>query len=256
MSFAESELVDSFEGQVQIVIRSAIIGSSLLALSLSQAQSYPINSDYSQKQTSNIVPFNRKSVIAMDTKEQIVVENRGPIKSIKLPLGWLAGDIKSGGIGQRLSEKFHPATSEQLTITVFYRGLPLNKIDADAFASILRDKPANTGTQILTPKEIRTLSAVMGRSNAGNNQFTNPDNKIPRAFHLRSAWTTKIKGRTVLAVDGEFIAAVPLTEYQGIFADTDGTGQRVQEIFLAGPPDLFKTSLKPFKDSLETIEWK
>ena len=241
---------------MQTVKRLAITVSCLLALSLSATRAGPGYSDNFIAPKTELVDFNRKSVIAMDTKEQIVVENRGPIKQIKLPPGWVAGDIKSGGIGQRLSEKFHPAAAEQLTITVFYRGLPVNPDDAAAFIELLRAKPANTGTQLLTPKEIRALRSVMGKSTAGNNQFTNPDPKIPRAFNLRSAWTVKIKGKTLLVVDGEFIAAVPLTEYQGIFADTDGSGQKVQEIFLSGPPDLFKTSLKPFKDCLESIEWK
>ncbi len=117
------------------------------------------------------------------------------------------------------------------------------------------------------PKEIRELAEVMGSGTVGNNQFTNKvaaGSKSAPTFHLRSAHTMKLNGKTVLSVQGDFVEPQdplrkPVNAYEGIFVDggiDPCTGRRkIQEVFMHGPASRLMLYRKQFVNTLNSIEW-
>lgn len=189
--------------------------------------------------------------------ERLTVNDRGPIKSMQLPEGWSLSDTVTGGIGQRLQEKYSPGDGSDTTLSVYYRGLPLNDQGADAFKQILASKPADSRSEVLTPREIRLLKDVMGPLTIGNNQYTNDGSTAPPNFHVGVAATTKINGKTVLEVDGNFVDSNgnPVNHYRGIFADANGDGKVVEQVMLEGT-DQFSKHLKSYKEAIHSIQWQ
>ncbi len=190
---------------------------------------------------------------------------RGPIESISMPPGWVLGRMQSNGEGKL--EIFRPAADPWCQMDIYYRGAATSKPAADAFAHILETKPANVRCEVLLPKEIRELSEVMGLATIGNNQFTNrvpAGSKYAPNFHIRSAHTMKVNGKTVLAVQGDFIEPLdplqkPVNSFEGIFIDggidSNTGGRKIQELFLQGPASRVSSYRKQFSDTMNSIGW-
>lgn len=192
------------------------------------------------------------------TRSGVALNDRGPIKNIDMPAGWTQRDLQSGGIGNRSLETFAPPNDKDVGISVFYGGLPASDKSAQAFLRVLNDNPATDGPEKLTPSEIKELSEVMGRLQAGDNQYTNTGRYRKPAFNLTDAYTKNVNGRTVLAVQGNFVDkdGKPTRAFSGIFADTDGTGHRIQQVFLQGNPGKLSQYQQQFQDTVASIEWK
>lgn len=192
------------------------------------------------------------------TRAGVAVNDRGPIQSIDMPAGWTQRDVQTGGIGNRSLETFAPPNEKDVGISVFYGGLPASAKSAQAFLRVLNDKPATDGPQRLTTSEIKELSEVMGRLQAGDNQYTNSGKYRAPVFNLTDAYTMNVNGRTVLAVQGNFVDkdGKPSRGFNGVFVDSDGTGQRVQQIFLQGNPAKLSQYQQQFQDTVASIEWK
>jgi hypothetical protein len=184
--------------------------------------------------------------------------DRGPIADITLPSGWTQGEQSYGAIGQSSNEVFSPAGDATTKLGIFYGGLPVGEDAARAFRDVLAQKPANDGAQPLSPDEIRSLSQVMGRYQAGDNQYTNSGQYRAPAFDMRNAITMQVNGRTVVAVEGSFRDARgnALRDFVGIFADSDGSGQRVEQVFMSTAPGQMANRSKDFIDTINSIVWK
>lgn len=184
--------------------------------------------------------------------------DRGPIADITLPAGWAQSEHSFGAIGQSSNEVFSPAGDATTKLGIFYGGLPVGEDAARAFRDVLAKKPANDGVQPLSADEIRALSQVMGRYQAGDNQFTNSGQYRAPAFDLRNAITMQVNGRTVVAVEGSFRDARgnAMRDFVGIFADSDGTGQRVEQVFMSTAPGQMANRSKDFIDTIDSVVWK
>ncbi len=188
----------------------------------------------------------------------LALSDRGPIKNIQFPNGWQQTDSTAGGVGNRSVETYGPAGDNSVGISVFYGGLPTADAGAKAFAQLLKDKPATNGPQTLTADEIKGVADALGRLNVGDNQYTNTGRYRPPVFHIDSARTVQVNGRTVLSVEGAFVDmnGKPVKGFNGVFADTDGSGKRIQQVYLQGAPDKLLQYKRQFDQTLSSIEWK
>lgn len=188
----------------------------------------------------------------------LALSDRGPIKNIQFPNGWQQTDSTTGGIGNRSIETYGPPGDRSIGISVFYGGLPTSDTGAKAFTQLLKDKPAESGPQQLTAEDIKSIADALGRLNVGDNQYTNTGRYRPPVFHIDSARTEQMNGRTVLSVQGNFVDmnGKPVKGFNGIFADTDGTGKRIQQVYLQGPPDMMPQYKNQLDETLSSIEWK
>lgn len=187
----------------------------------------------------------------------LALSDRGPIKNIQFPNGWQQTDSTTGGVGNRSIETYGPPSDKGVGISVFYGGLPTSDAGARAFTQLLTDKPATGGPQQLTADEIKSVADALGRLNVGDNQYTNTGRYRPPVFHIDSARTEQVNGRTVLAVEGDFVDmnGKPVKGFSGVFADTDGTGKRIQQVYLQGAPDKVPQYKKQLEETLSSIEW-
>lgn len=185
--------------------------------------------------------------------------DRGPIVDITLPNGWTQREHSFGTLGQSSNEVFGPAGDATTKLGIFYSGLPVGDDAAKAFRDILEKKPADDGApQALTPDEIRSLSSVLGRYQAGDNQHTNSGQYRAPTFDMRNAITMQVNGRTVVAVEGSFVdvRGNALRDFVGIFADSDGTGKRVEQVFMSTAPGQISSQSNAFMDTINSIIWK
>ena len=190
--------------------------------------------------------------------------DRGPISDIDLPSGWRQRESSFGSIGLSSNETFSPPGDNGTTIGIYSNGLRAGSESAKAFLDLLKNKPAEDGPQRLTADEIRSLSEIMGRYQAGDNQYTNSGKYRPPAFEITSAYTMQLNGKTVLAVEGNFKdgnktdaqGRAVTRQYKGIFADTDGTGSRVEQVFLSTAPGTLHQHVREFNETLDSIKWK
>jgi hypothetical protein len=189
------------------------------------------------------------------------------IKSISLPSGWNLARKQSSKNRQSQLEIYRLPTDPWFQIDLCYRGEPASQASSTAFACLLDSKPADCRCEVLMPKEIRELAEVMGSDTVGNNQFTNKQaagSKCAPIFHLRSAQTMKLNGKTVLSVQGDFVEPQdperkPVNAYEGIFIDggidPDTGARKIQEVFMHGPASRLMLYRKQFVDTLKSIEW-
>jgi hypothetical protein len=140
---------------------------------------------------------------------------------------------------------------------VDYRGLPVSQDAEQVFLRLLQSKSADNRRQVLLPKEIRSLSEVLGASHPlGNNQFT-PHTVSPE-FYLLDASTMNVNGETVLYVEGKLNKLGVLRSYIAIFMDggpdpETGTG-KIEEVSMQGPPENLHFR-KTFKNVVASINW-
>lgn len=188
--------------------------------------------------------------------------DRGPIVDIDVPQGWRRREASFGSLGLSSSETFSPPGDNSTTLGIYHSGMRAGAEAARAFLSILKNKPADDGTQELTPDEIKSLSEIMGRYQAGDNQYTNSGRYRAPAFELTKAYTMQVNGRTVLAVEGNFkgtgddAGTASMRQYKGIFADSDGTGTRIEQVFMSTAPGKMREHARAFNETLSSIKWK
>lgn len=186
--------------------------------------------------------------------------NQGSIRHMTIPSGWNESSNEQGSIGMRSMRTFSKAGEPDAQISVFYRGLPVSDQTANAFHDLLQRKTAGQRHEVLTMSEIRGLSEAMGTSTVGDNQWTNPakpgDRTAP-AFKMSNAYTMQVDGKTVMAVEGSFVdqSGKSINDFQGIFIDSDGTGKRIQEVFVQTPPGQMPRHSQSFKQVLNSIDF-
>lgn len=190
--------------------------------------------------------------------------DRGPIADIDLPAGWRQRQASFGSVGLSSNETFSPDGDNSTTIGIYSNGRRAGAESAKAFLDILKNKPAADGPQKLTDDEIRSLSEIMGRYQAGDNQYTNSGQYRAPAFEITNAYTMQVNGKTVLSVEGNFKGTskqngdttAATRQYKGIFADSDGTGTRIEQVFLSTEPGRLHQHVREFNETLDSIKWK
>lgn len=185
----------------------------------------------------------------------------GAIAKIDMPPGFAQRDEVRGGMGMNWLRVHSPTQDDGVSISLFYRGAPELAEYAKTFRALLKspaiifddqDGPNDEGAL----EKVRGMQSCLG--NAGNNQFTNPDNA---RFALEKIQTITLSGRPVMAVQGFFYGpdGKPDNNYFGVFYDAtpkDPEFCRIEEIvFEAVSWELFEKYFSAFQASLNSIRW-
>lgn len=184
---------------------------------------------------------------------------------INIPTAWVSSQPLANQHNLSQIESFSPQDNDDIKLNLYYRGQPLSKASAEAFCTILANKPALKGNQLLSPTEIKSLKEVAGSSTIGDNQFTNDKSsteiKQTPIFNLTNAFTTLINGKTALLIEGRFVAenGSPQREFIGVFLPRDKECSIVHEAYLEGKsteklePSGFIVYRGIFRKCLQTI---
>jgi hypothetical protein len=184
----------------------------------------------------------------------------GQIKRIVGPPGWTASDQPQRGINSRTLKMFTPPDANDVSINLFFRGMPIAEKAAQDLAELL--KHATASSQKLTPDQIKQMHAVFGLSTVGDNQYTNDAQKGSRnypVFNMKSAELATLKGRPILRVRGNFQDenGNVTMEYNGIFIQPTTRPAEIEEVFYQAPDSAkFMKYAAAFDQTLFTIEWK
>ncbi len=204
----------------------------------------------------------RPKVMVTNQPTHPEIRDFGSLKRIVGPPAWLKVEEESGGIGARQSHIFRTPEASDVCINAFYRGRPVDKETAVYFAKLLSSKVPEGTTSALRPEHIRALHAVLGLNTVGDNQFTNNAPKGTRnypVFHVTSAELTRLNGRTVLRVLGNFQNEEGLAgnEYAGILYPSKTHPDEIEELFFQAPTRAkYLRYLNAFEQTLKTVEWK
>lgn len=189
--------------------------------------------------------------------------DRGPIENINTPAGWNNRTASFGEIGLSANETYSPSDDPFTGLSIYFNGLNVGDRAANELRSLLARADAQGDDNVgnvhqLSAREIRELADVMGRHQVGDNQYTNNGRYRKPVFHMDNAVTMEINGKTVLAVSGSFVDAAgkPVRDYVGIFADSDGTGKRIQQVFLQTAPGGMSKYQQDFLNTINSIDWK
>lgn len=190
------------------------------------------------------------------------ISDYGEVKRLQSPPGWILKTQETGAMSPRACKLFHPPEMENITINVFFRGYPVSEEAIKALKELLERKQATNAPQDLSEDEIRDLSHVFGRNTVGDNQYTNDGQKGNydyHVFHMLSAQTINLRGRTVIQVTGTFQDehGTPTTEYSGYLFQSSVVPDNIEEIFFQAPTrELYDKHLKDFEESLTSLQWR
>lgn len=185
----------------------------------------------------------------------------GAIAKIDMPSGFELKEETRGGMGMNWLRVYSPKQTEDVRISLYYRGAPELGEYAKAFRSLLKT-PAVLFDDQSGPNDenaqarVRSIQSSLG--NAGNNQFTNPDNA---RFVLEKIQTISLSGRPVMSVQGYFYGPDGQTDnnYFGIFYDATPNDKEycaIEEVvFEASNWDLFEKYFSEFQKTLNSIRW-
>lgn len=201
------------------------------------------------------------------------------ISRIDLPSDWTV-NRRNSGIGE-LTVAAPRGAQGETEISVYNRGRPLPQSDSQAFDAVLENVERTGVGRLLFDsswgdylnndpnrreeigRQMQTLSGVLGRTQLGDNQFTNsrkhPDPQAP-SFHVERVQVELINGRSVLSVDGYMPSPAdgkPVRYFTGIFApNPTSQGTYVNEVFLqATNRSDFLAKKVPFLQTLQSIKW-
>ncbi len=169
------------------------------------------------------------------------VKDHGQINSMDLPAGWnLKPSEGNPGIGTRSYQEASPKNNPDVSLSFFYRGLPVPAQDGTNFKNVLEQKPHE-----LSADELRSLSNVLS-------QKTPLDSD---QFKLR---TEELNGKNVLVVEGSYPASRDAAAQQihELYVNASGDGRAVQEIFYQAPADAYGKYSDQALNALKSIKWK
>ncbi|MBY0548181.1 MAG: hypothetical protein K2W95_12880 [Candidatus Obscuribacterales bacterium] len=177
------------------------------------------------------------------------LENIGSIKRTTLNDGWIEHPRQPDEFSDSWSRTFTLAFDPSVELIFFCRGTSVDVESAAYYRQLGSEKPALSGDEKLTPQEIIRLQMVLGYSNAGNNQYTNPKQAGEPggpAFDLKEAFCRRVDSRMVLFVRGKFVQG---KYYAGIlFLAEETFGRVVEEIVLQA------TSNRKLQDNLYHLD--
>lgn len=184
------------------------------------------------------------------------------MKAVKIPTGFAPKDQARGQIGVNWQMRFQASNRPEVTLTLFYRGQPIDKESSSSFRQALSGGTRvlfSTHDDVSEAQTMAALSEAMG--NAGDNQLVNFETGFRGpCFTLEKSEIQELNRRPVLVVSGRFKDEHDnvTNVYRGIFIDANPGEQkcRVEEIFLHAPNDrLFAQYLPLFRQTVESIEW-
>lgn len=195
------------------------------------------------------------------------ITNYRYIKHMLLPADWQESTSEEGGIGQRSLRIFSPPDAPEVRMEIFYRGLPLNEKESQAFRHVLSGGPRllfeRNASRPPTTQDVNLLnelSEVLG--NAGNNQVVNNrTDHLGPSFVIERIDTLNWQGKSVLALRGWFRNPdkdVRVYDYCGFFIDGNPSDPQcqVEEIFLeVANEELQLRYLPVFKECLNSLTW-
>lgn len=192
---------------------------------------------------------------------QAEITDFGSIKRLIAPPGWIKDDDEPSSLSSRQTKQFHPQEADDVFITAFWRGNPVDEESAEYFRRLL-ERPLNEGQSYsLSVDEIKGLSAIMGFSTVGDNQHTNDSpkgtNSFP-VFNMKGATLEVLNGRTVMRVEGTFQTegGMPTNEFEGYFFQNRLNKTEIEELFFqSATRGKFIKYESAFRKSLKTIEW-
>lgn len=181
--------------------------------------------------------------------------NYGPIASMELPPSWKETPARAGDIPRRMLRSFAPPDTDEIELSLFYRGRKVSKKAALKFKSILQ-QPSHP----LEGQEMREISDVL--LNMGDNQHEDREMAgRPPACIVKLAETGIVNHKNVLVVQGTFQKpdGEPLNECIDVFIDAQGNGETVFEVFLVVPSRFgvgeFQEKVTQFRAAVATIKW-
>lgn len=195
----------------------------------------------------------------------MAVVSQGALKSMKLPTGWKTGEEVYGQIGLNWKRCFQPDGADNVTITVFYRGRPLEPEPSTRFREALNGEQkvlyAEGNGEPLTQERNLLAGLYEALGNTGDNQIVNHESGFRGpCFHIQKLEQECLNGRNVLAVEGWFRDEEDnlVNAYRGIFFDAspEDTLCKIEEVFLqARDRSLFSEYLPSFHQTIKTITW-
>jgi hypothetical protein len=171
-------------------------------------------------------------------KREGAIDGMEPIDALLVPNEWKkeVNEPKFGEVAKRLS--FFPPDGHGTELSLYDRGYPIANSEAQQFQAILNKAPHK-----LDPAEIAMLdSQVLG--NIGDRS----------AFQINFAETLTVKGKTVLAVDGEWKEGGK--KFHGLFVPKDTGAREIQEVYFEGQEPHFSKHLPDARQAMASIEWR
>ncbi len=169
-------------------------------------------------------------------KNMLAIGDIGQVERMSLPATWQEGQPTPLPASAFFKE-YHAGSDADVKLCFYYRGQRASQAASAAFRNLLA-KPCH----VLTPSEIRSVAEIMrNKDDAGE-------------FSMIAASTQLINGRRVLVVEGRFNEKQVDTE--ALYADCDGTGAVVQEIYYQAPKNRYVLHLKEARDAFKSIVWK
>jgi hypothetical protein len=169
----------------------------------------------------------------------MLVRDHGQVKLLVLPSHWREveeipeGPVMHGPETRTFLLDTHPG----VRLCFYFRGCPLPVPDAKAFHALLR-LPAHE----LSADELEAVSMVIREASE------------PEYFELELLRTQKLKGKTILVMEGLW------KEHKlcdlGLYIDADGTGAIVQELHYLAPPESYENYRSLVLELLSCIEWQ
>jgi hypothetical protein len=162
----------------------------------------------------------------------------GVIEKLELQGDWLeATPQKQWQESPTVERIFHPRTTSEVDIVIYFRQLPIAREDGLALSKLLQE-----GDKPLDSSDIEKLGDAIG--GFGDNE----------SAEIRRSRIRTINGRRILEIDGQWLYNSNF--FRVIIIDTDGSGCFPQQIYLMTPQKLFSNFLGEFDGSLETIAWR
>jgi hypothetical protein len=134
--------------------------------------------------------------------------------NFKAPSTWtlMQSDDQEGRAGAPIAVTYD--TNQDFRVSFFYRGVPVDTVSAESVRRLIVDRDVTRLSSRLSEGEIIELTAVLGATSLGDNQWSNPapssDPAAPN-FRLAQAEVRRINGVNVLWVSGAFRSGTACT---------------------------------------------
>lgn len=155
----------------------------------------------------------------------------GPVKKMVLPDPWkLLSD-------EDYQRRYCRADDHEVALSFYFRGKPASNHTASRFRALL-DAPPHK----LTSEELLDLEVVI--RDASEDVY----------FDLKDAYTEPLNGSMIYVVRGYW--KLSDADSLGIFVDSSGDGETIEEIYYTAPPNQFENYLSEVREALNSIEWR
>lgn len=167
------------------------------------------------------------------------INDMEPISKIAVPADWNK-DVSESGFGDvSKSVSFSPPDAVGSELSIYDRGYPIAKSEAEKFKAVLDKEP-----HVLDDNEIDGLSEQVLGTSVGDRS----------AFDLKHAETKVINGKKVLTVEGDWKEGGK--KFYGMFVPKDENFRDIQEVFYEGTEPNFSKFRPEADKAISSIHWK